>query len=353
MNQKRLDFLMNAAYFFTVSVIAMLVLRFMLPWFWPFLFGLALAYLFRQISRVMRVRGKTAVACVGVAFYLTIVFLFWAVFVLLAGKLVDWAEALPGYVAEMLLPMAEQILSRLLTLLRALAPETALSVSELFALLANSLQEMAASLSASLLGMVTGFLRQMPLFLIGFVFMIVSSFAIAADYDGVTKFLLRQLPRSVRPLMFDIKDFLVSCVSKIIKAYSIIMLITFAELSVGLWALRVEGFWKFAAVIALCDMLPLVGSGAFLVPWGIVSLLSNRPTLGAGLLILYGVVAVMRNIIEPRVVGEQLGLHPAATLAAMFLGLRIFGLLGMLLAPVIALLLRYLNNTGKVRLYRR
>lgn len=120
-----------------------------------------------------------------------------------------------------------------------------------------------------------------------------------------------------------------------------------------LWALRVEGFWKFAAVIALCDMLPLVGSGAFLVPWGIVSLLSNRPTLGAGLLILYGVVAVMRNIIEPRVVGEQLGLHPAATLAAMFLGLRIFGLLGMLLAPVIALLLRYLNNTGKVRLYRR
>ena len=100
-------------------------------------------------------------------------------------------------------------------------------------------------------------------------------------------------------------------------------------------------------------MLPLVGSGAFLVPWGIVSLLSNRPTLGAGLLILYGVVAVMRNIIEPRVVGEQLGLHPAATLAAMFLGLRIFGLLGMLLAPVIALLLRYLNNTGKVRLYRR
>ncbi len=97
MNQKRFDFLMNAAYFFTVSVIAMLVLRFMLPWFWPFLFGLALAYLFRQISRVMRVRGKTAVACVGVAFYLTIVFLFWAVFVLLAGKLVDWAEALPGY----------------------------------------------------------------------------------------------------------------------------------------------------------------------------------------------------------------------------------------------------------------
>ena len=89
MNQKRLDFLMNAAYFFTVSVIAMLVLRFMLPWFWPFLFGLALAYLFRQISRVMRVRGKTAVACVGVAFYLTIVFLFWAVFVLLDGKLVD------------------------------------------------------------------------------------------------------------------------------------------------------------------------------------------------------------------------------------------------------------------------
>lgn len=213
---------------------------------------------------------------------------------------------------------------------------------------------MAASLSASLLGMVTGFLRQMPLFLIGFVFMIVSSFAIAADYDGVTKFLLRQLPRSVRPLMFDIKDFLVSCVSKIIKAYSIIMLITFAELSVGLWALRVEGFWKFAAVIALCDMLPLVGSGAFLVPWGIVfpSLQPSDPRRRpADPLRRSGRDAQYHR--APRSGRTARPAIPPATLAAMFLGLRIFGLLGMLLAPVIALLLRYLNNTGKVRLYRR
>lgn len=353
MNQKRIDFLIDAAYIFTVSVIAILALRFVLPWFWPFLFGLGLAYLFRQISRLMRVRGKTAVACVGIAFYLTIVLVFWALFVLLTGNLVNWARNLPGYAAEMLIPVAEQILSRLLSLLRMLAPATALSVSELFGMLSSTLQEMATSLSATLLSAVTGFLKRLPLFLIGFVFMIVSSFAIAADYDRVTKFLLRQLPRSVRPLMFDIKNFLVSCVGRLVKAYGIIMLITFGELCLGLWALRVQGFWKYAAVIALFDMLPLIGSGAFLIPWGIISLLTGKPTLGAGLLILYGVVAVMRNIVEPHVVGDQLGLHPAATLVAMFFGLQVFGLLGMLLAPVTALLIRYLNTTGKLRLYRR
>ncbi|PWM22974.1 MAG: sporulation integral membrane protein YtvI [Oscillospiraceae bacterium] len=353
MDQKRLCFLVNLLYFASIAAIAALTLRFVLPWFWPFLLGLGLAYLFRHISQAMRVRGKAAVACIGVAFYLTIIFLFWALFVLLAGRLVGWAQSFPEYMTGSLLPAADRAFSRCLALLQQLAPQTALSVSGLIPLVSSSLQEMAASLSASLLGAVTNLVKQMPLFVIGFVFMIVSSFAIAADYERVTKFLLRQLPRPIRPLIFDIKDFLITCVAKLAKAYGIIMLITFAELSIGLWALRVERFWKFAAIIPLLDMLPLVGSGAILVPWGIYSLFSGQPALGAGLLILYAVIAVLRNIIEPRVVGDQLGLHPAVTLTAMFLGLKLWGLLGMLLAPVAALLIRYLNTTGQLRLYRR
>ena len=131
MDQKRLCFLVNLLYFASIAAIAALTLRFVLPWFWPFLLGLGLAYLFRHISQAMRVRGKAAVACIGVAFYLTIIFLFWALFVLLAGRLVGWAQSFPEYMTGSMLPAADRAFSRCLALLQQLAPQTALSVSGL------------------------------------------------------------------------------------------------------------------------------------------------------------------------------------------------------------------------------
>jgi predicted PurR-regulated permease PerM len=165
-------------------------------------------------------------------------------------------------------------------------------------------------------------------------------------------FLIRQIPEKFRRLAFDIKDFLISCLWRLLRAYGIIMFITFCELSIGLWALKIDSFWKVAAVTAMLDILPMIGSGAVLLPWSVYHLLGGELWMGIGLLILYCVIAVVRNIIEPRIVGDQLDLPPVVTLAAMFLGMRTMGIAGILIMPIIVLLIRFLNESGKIHLYR-
>lgn len=350
--QNKLIFIIRVLYCAIVAALCFLGLRFLLPWFWPFLFSLTLAYLFRHLANRFHARSKLACATAGILFYAIVIMVFWLLAALVIGKLADLATDFPLYYADILLPKAQRASDRLLWLLQQLAPASAISVEGLFTLISRAAEDLVTGISSSLINILTSFLKGLPLFIVGFVFMIISSFAIAMDYDRVTLFLMQQLPHRMRPMMLDVKNFLVSCLMRLARAYAIIMFITFCELSVGLWALRIDRFWKIAAVIALLDIMPLLGSGAILIPWGIFELANGRGPLGAGLLVLYAVITVMRNIIEPRVVGDSLGLHPVITLSAMFFGLSTFGLPGMLAAPIAALLIRFLNSNGKIKLYR-
>ncbi|MEG1773630.1 MAG: AI-2E family transporter [Oscillospiraceae bacterium] len=349
-------FLLNVLYMLVVLALCAGVFWLVLPWFWPFLCGLGLAYLFQHLSapivRALRLRGRTVTTLIALLFYAAVILLFWTLTALLTGQMVEMSVWFPSFYREHLLPIADRLGDWLIGVLHTLAPAFAMTVGELFDLVSASTGELVSTLSASLLSFLTTQLKKLPLFLIGFVFMIVTSFYIGMDYSRITGFLIRQIPRRFRALTLDIKDFLVSCLLKILRAYLILMAITFAELSLGLWALGIDGFWKIAGVIALLDILPLIGSGAVLVPWGVYHLIGGATPLGLGLLILYGVLTVVRNLLEPRIIGDQLGLHPVVTLAAMFFGLRVFGFAGIFLAPIAALLLRYLNAIGKLRLYR-
>ena len=94
--------------------------------------------------------------------------------------------------------------------------------------------------------------------------------------------------------------------------------------------------------MAVVDLLPVLGAGAVLIPWAIVSLLFGSYQMGLGLLILYGVVTLVRQIAEPHVVGSSLGLHPFISLFSVFIGWELFGILGMIVAPFAALLAREL-----------
>ena len=145
---------------------------------------------------------------------------------------------------------------------------------------------------------------------------------------------------------------MVETVGRMLRAYLLIMLITFGELAAGLLLLRVDYALFIAALVAVLDILPLIGSGGILIPWAVIALLRGDTPLGVGILLLYGVITVVRNIIEPKIVGGQIGLHPLVTISAMFFGIKVLGVGGILLGPIGALLLKHLNDTGAVRLYR-
>jgi sporulation integral membrane protein YtvI len=124
-----------------------------------------------------------------------------------------------------------------------------------------------------------------------------------------------------------------------LKAYLLIMLITFFEVFIGLSILKVNYAFILAIVIAIVDILPVLGTGAVLVPWAILAFIGGNAPLGIGLIVLYGVTLIARQIIEPRIIGSTLGLHPLMTLASVYIGLKLLGLAGIFIGPILALLL--------------
>ena len=94
-----------------------------------------------------------------------------------------------------------------------------------------------------------------------------------------------------------------------------------------------------SGLIALLDFLPVLGVGLFLVPWGVLSLLAGERALGVGLLILFALIAVTRQFLEPRILGRGYGLHPLVTLLSLYAGGRLFGVFGLLVLPMLTLLL--------------
>ena len=127
------------------------------------------------------------------------------------------------------------------------------------------------------------------------------------------------------------------------------MLLTFVEVFVGLLTIGTRYAFLLAAVVAIVDILPVFGAGTVLIPWAVVSLLMKDYQTGMGLLALYGVITIVRQVAEPRIVGESLGIHPLATLVAMFTGLSLFGLTGMLLGPFVVMIAKEMLEAGRER----
>ena len=105
----------------------------------------------------------------------------------------------------------------------------------------------------------------------------------------------------------------------------------------------------WAVVIALVDAFPILGTGTVLVPWSLISFLQGDSMMAFGLLALYSAATITRTILEPRLVGKQLGLDPLITLIALYAGFKLFGLPGMIFAPILAVTTTQLleANTGK------
>lgn len=121
-----------------------------------------------------------------------------------------------------------------------------------------------------------------------------------------------------------------------LRACLLLGLLTFLQMFIGLAVLGIPYAFLLALLIAAVDFLPLLGTGIILIPWSVICLLLGEVKLGIGLIVLYGVSTVIRQVLEPKLIGEGLGLHPLLSLFSMYAGLRLFGVGGMILAPLVA-----------------
>ena len=163
---------------------------------------------------------------------------------------------------------------------------------------------------------------------------VISLVYFSLDLDGINAAMRSLLPDSTRRTVSKVKRGIFSAAKKYFLSYLLIMLITYAELFVGFLVLRVSGAAVLALLVALLDILPVIGVGTVLVPWSIFSFAVGNHFMGIGLLVLFVVNTVVRQFSEPKIVGKSLNIHPILTLAAIYIGYALFGVLGLVLFPL-------------------
>lgn len=205
-----------------------------------------------------------------------------------------------------------------------------------------------SALSAEVPRLAGRLISALPSVLLFTVVTVIAGFYFCMDRRRIESACLNLLPSRVRAHIPAWRERVRHFSWRYIRAYLLLLLLTFAQLFLGLTILRVEYAFLLAAIIAVVDILPVLGVGTVLVPWAVVELIQKDYRMGVGLLILYFVVTVLRQIIEPKLVGQSLGLHPLLALAAGYAGWKCFGVIGMALGPVLALLVK-----GVVSLIRR
>ena len=188
----------------------------------------------------------------------------------------------------------------------------------------------------------TNFAAGIPSFLLSMAVMIIASVYIAKDYSAFTEYMNSIIPEKIIEKFNYIKDNVLRRIAKLLKGYLLILIITFFELVLGLSVLKVKYALIIALATALIDILPVVGLGAVLIPWAVFSALSGNPERAIGLAVLYILIATIRNVIDPKIIGDKLGIHPVFSLAITFLGLKLFGAVGVLLAPLITIAVKTL-----------
>lgn len=183
-------------------------------------------------------------------------------------------------------------------------------------------------------------LQMLPSLVLGIVITVVAGFYFCMDREGIAASVAFLLPTALRERASSWRERSKRISWRYLRAYLILMLITFSILLVGFLVLKIPYALLLALLCAVVDMLPVLGVGTILIPWAVVLLLQKKFYLGIALLILYAVCALTRQIAEPRLIGKSLGLHPCLTLFATYAGFALFGVIGMLLAPFLALLAR-------------
>lgn len=200
--------------------------------------------------------------------------------------------------------------------------------------------------SSPMMGYASNIAKALPGIFIGMIVFILSSYFMVADPGTISKAVNRIFTQKFLERMRGVKTQIKKYLGGYVKAQAIIMCIAFFVILIGLSFLGVNYALLIAIGIAFLDALPFFGSGAVLWPWAALSLINGDFKLGIGLVVIYIAVALMRHLIEPKIVSTSIGMNPLLTLMSMYIGYRLLSIGGMILGPVILMLIISFYKAG-------
>ncbi len=354
--EKKRAFIIKFIYYAIMAVIAVVALKWGLPMLAPFVLGFLIAYVLRwptrYLTRKFDLPHKPVALAMVLLFYSTIGLLIALLAIRAFAAVQAFVNFIPTMYVTHVVPAIEDIFAITEGIIYKMDENLFNLIQGYGSKFLESLGSFVTSISGKAVGVASNLAMSIPDLFIRLVLMIISTCFIAADYDLMRSFFIRQVGEKTASLFIQIRQYLVGTLFVCIGSYAIIASLTFVELSIGLSILKVNHPILVAFCIAIFDILPVVGTGGIVIPWALVEFIRGDFTMGFGLLVIYVIITVIRNIVEPKFVGGQLGLHPVVTLASMFAGVQMFGAVGLFGFPIGLSLLRYLNDNGTIHILK-
>ncbi len=353
---KRRKFIVNIAYWAIIAGIAYLILRYLLNLLLPFVIALLVSWVLRPLSRLYRrklprkLASALTVATVLV-FYLLIGGLALLLLARLLTGLAEYLGRLPTVYTQTIEPALRDLYANARELAERFDPSVVDLVNRVLPEIISSVGSAVTGFSVSAVGRLTGFVTSIPSFLISALIGIIATIFTAVSYESIKDFLLRNLPAKFNETAGYVVNSFRSIILKFCTSYALVMLITFLEIALGLLIVGVRRPVPSAILIAIFDIFPIVGAGMILLPWAILSLIQGKLLQAIGLALLYVVVIIVRQFLEPKLVGKQVGLPPLVTLICMFVGTSLFGFWGLFGLPIGAAILVNLNDDPNIPIH--
>ena len=346
--ERMTQFLIKFAYAAVILGLIFLGFKYVLPLLMPFLLAFVFSVLLRApaeyLSKKLKINRRLVTTIL-----VTLLFILLAVLALFIGsELFTFARTSVSQFNTVIVPTVESLTEMASRWTSRLDPNAVSVLEGLVNSVLLSLRSKVAEISTRL---VTGIMSSLPSSFLNVLFMIIATYFISLDFGLLKWAVARRIKEEDYNKIIAGLDYCKTTVGRMLRSYVLIMFITFLEQAIGLTILGVEYSVLIAMVIAVFDILPVVGSGTIMLPWAVISLVTGDIKRGVGLLILYVIITVIRQIIEPRIVGDHVGLHPLLTLMCMFVGLRVFGGLGLLGLPILCAVLVGLERDGVITLF--
>lgn len=315
----------------------------------PFVLAMVLAWLLNPVIRAIQRH-------LGISRKFLSLLLLLLLFALVGGILVALGWAVINELISLAnnWPAIWESLSSLLSDLEAwlsqvfsrLPPEVAASVSDLLDSLLAWVQTWASSALNTAVSGVGSFATRVPSLVMGIVMFVMGSYFITSDYPHLRSLVTDRLSPGIRRFLSQVKRAAVAGFGGYLRAQLFLAVAVFFILLAGFLITAQPYAVLLAFLLAVLDFVPIVGSGTVMVPWAVISLFTGQWRTAVELIVLWGIIAVFRQVMEPRVVGNQTGLSPILSLLSIYLGMRLAGIPGMILAPVLCMVVRNLTTLG-------
>lgn len=352
--EKYKSFLLRFGFWAAIAIPVYLAFRYLLNPLMPFIIAFLVAGLLQPVidlvSKRPNIKRKTAAVVLAILAYVLLAGLIVLLIVGIVSLVVGWASGLPALFSDTITPWVIQQGDKLSAILVRINPDMDVSADNLLSNAISSLSGTVMDFSMSAVAWASSVGAKLPGAMLTAVICVIATLFVSSDFEKITGAVRGVMPDRVNEMAATVKHATKLILGKYAKSYLLILLITFTEICVGLLIIGFDNAPAIAAVIALFDILPIVGSGMVLLPWTIVVFIQGKIGRGIGLAILYIFVVVIREIIEPKIVGKQVGLHPLVTLICMWVGLKLLGGVGMFAFPITLLIIKDLEENKVINI---